>query len=91
MKKKLLAILMCATLALSMVACGGKEEAPAETPAAETEAPAEETEAPAETASNDYHFEIVVKSFKPCHFSGSGRRDLDSISIFTTLMEISPI
>ena len=30
MKKKLLAILMCAVLALSMVACGGKEEPAAE-------------------------------------------------------------
>ena len=71
MKKKLLAILMCATLALSMVACGGKEEAPAETPAAETEAPAEETEAPAETASNDYHFEIVVKSFQSTYWQAA--------------------
>ena len=37
MKKKLLAILMCATLALSMVACGGSKE-PADAPAAEAPA-----------------------------------------------------
>ena len=42
MKKKLLAVLMAATMVLSLVACGGKEEAPAaEAPATEEAAPAE--------------------------------------------------
>ena len=52
MKKKLLAILMCAVLALSMVACGGKEEPAAEAPAATEEAATEEApaEAPVEEA-----------------------------------------
>ena len=44
MKKKLLAVLMAATMVLSLVACGGKEEAP-EAPATEEAAPAEEAEA----------------------------------------------
>ena len=42
MKKKLLALILAGTMALSLAACGGtKEEAPAETTPAETEAPAE--------------------------------------------------
>ncbi len=69
MKKKLLAILMCATLALSMVACGGKEEPAAEAPAA-TEEPAA-TEDAAEPAANDYHFEIVVKSFQSTYWQAA--------------------
>ena len=47
--KKLLVMAMVACMALSTAACGSKEEAATETPAAETETPAAETEAPAET------------------------------------------
>ncbi len=52
MKKKLLAVLMTATMVTSLAACGSTAttEAPAETPAETTEAPAETAEAPAETA-----------------------------------------
>ena len=46
MKKKFLAVLMAATMVLSLVACGGKEEAPA-APAADAETETEEA-APAE-------------------------------------------
>ena len=65
--KKLLAILLCAAMTLSMIACGAKEEeAPAEAPA---ETPAEEEAAePAEdkpeytitiaTAYNDGHYMV---------------------------------
>ncbi|MBS6398137.1 MAG: tripartite tricarboxylate transporter substrate binding protein [Clostridiales bacterium] len=42
MKRKSLALLMAAVMALGMAGCGAKEEAPADAPAAETEAPAEE-------------------------------------------------
>jgi len=41
MKKRILAMLLTAVMALSMVACGGsKEEAPAQDAAVEEEAPA---------------------------------------------------
>ena len=46
--KKLIALLLALVMVLGLVACGAKEEAPAETPATETpaeEAPAEETPA----------------------------------------------
>ena len=50
--KKLIALLLVLSMALSLAACGAKEEAPAETAAPQVEAPAEtaapETEAPAE-------------------------------------------
>lgn len=46
MNKKLLAMLLAATMALSLAACGAKSEAPA--PEASGEAPAASTEAPAE-------------------------------------------
>ena len=45
MKKKLLAVLMAATMVLSLVACGGKEAAPEAPAATEEAAPAEEAEA----------------------------------------------
>ena len=61
MKKKVLAILMCAVLALSMVACGGSKEEPATEPAATEDAAATETPA---AEGKDYHFEIIVKSFQ---------------------------
>ena len=44
MKKKLMAMLLVAAMALSLVACGSKEEAPADAPAAEGEAAEESTE-----------------------------------------------
>ena len=69
MKKKLLAILMCAVLALSMVACGGKEEPAAEAPAATEEAATEEAAAPAEA--KDLHFEIIVKSFQSTYWQAA--------------------
>ena len=69
MKKKLLAILMCAVLALSMVACGGKEEPAAEAPAATEEAATEEAAAPAEA--QDLHFEIIVKSFQSTYWQAA--------------------
>ncbi len=47
MKKKLLAALLACAMVVSLVACGAKEEAPAEAPAEEAEAP---EEAPAEEA-----------------------------------------
>ena len=36
MKRKLISLLLCGTMALSMVACGNKEAAPVETPAADS-------------------------------------------------------
>ena len=71
MKKKLLAILMCAVLALSMVACGGKEEPAAEAPAATEEEAATEEAAPAEPAGEAYHFEIIVKSFQSTYWQAA--------------------
>ncbi len=58
MKKKLLAILLCAVLALSMVACGGKDK-----PAA-----ADDT---ANAADTGYHFEIIVKSFQSTYWKAA--------------------
>ncbi len=52
MKKKLLAVLLSTAMVLSLTACGGKEEAPAETPNT-TEAPEAETEGEAEAESPD--------------------------------------
>ena len=48
--KKLLAMLLTGVMMLGLVACGAKEEAPAEAPAAKEEAPAEEAEESAEDA-----------------------------------------
>lgn len=47
MAKKLLALALALMMVLSLAACGGKEEAPAETPEAPAETPAETPEAPA--------------------------------------------
>jgi ribose transport system substrate-binding protein len=60
---------MCAVLALSMVACGGKEEPAAEAPAATEEAATEEAAAPAEA--KDLHFEIIVKSFQSTYWQAA--------------------
>ena len=72
MKKRILAILLSAVMALSMVACGGaKEEAPAQDAAVEEEAPAAEEEAPAAEAGEAYHFEVVVKSFQSTYWQAA--------------------
>jgi len=42
MMKKFVAMMLAAVMVLGLVACGAKEEAPAEEPAVEEEAPAEE-------------------------------------------------
>ena len=68
MKKKVLAILMCAVLALSMVACGGSKEEPATGPAATEDAAATETPA---AEGKDYHFEIIVKSFQSTYWQAA--------------------
>ena len=68
MKKQLLAILMCAVLALSMVACGGSKEEPATAPAATEDAAATETPA---AEGKDYHFEIIVKSFQSTYWQAA--------------------
>jgi len=67
MKKKLLAILMCAILLVSLTACGGGSDSTATTPANdETKAAAEtDTENNEEPgAATDLHFEIVSKGFQ---------------------------
>ena len=72
MKKRILAIVLSTVMALSMVACGAKEEAPAatETPAATEEAATEE--APAEEATGEaYHFEVLVKSFQSTYWQAA--------------------
>ncbi len=76
MKKRILAILLTAVMALSMVACGAKEEAPAEDAAVEEEAEApaeEEAEAPAEEAvdNSNLKFEIIVKSFQSTYWQAA--------------------
>ena len=70
MKKRILALVLGAAMTLSMVGCGAKEETPATTP--EKDAPAASTEeaaAPAE--SNDYHFEVIVKSFQSTYWQAA--------------------
>lgn len=73
MKKKLLAILMCSTLALSMVACGGDAEtdAPAaDTPSA-TETPAADDAETPDAPATDLHFEVIVKSFQSTYWQAA--------------------
>ncbi len=76
MKKKVLAVVMCAAMAATMLAgCAKKPaqepaQAPAETPAEEpAEAPAEEP-AP-ETAGGGYTFEIIVKSYQSSYWQAA--------------------
>lgn len=57
MKKKLLAVLLSTAMVLSLTACGGKEEAPAETP--NTAAPEAEAEDEAEAESPEASFEDI--------------------------------
>ena len=82
MKKRILAIVLGTAMTLSMVGCGSSNSgtattAPAETTAtAETTASAEttataETTAPAEAESNDYHFEVIVKSFQSTYWQAA--------------------
>lgn len=86
MKKKVLATLLCASMAATMLAgCGGgdapasAEPAPAateEAPAAEepaAEEPAAEEEAPAAeaTTGGDYKFEIIVKSYQSSYWQAA--------------------
>ncbi len=58
MKKRVLAALLAAVLSLSMMACGAKEEAPAEAPAEEEETPAE---APEEEPAEDIKIGVLLK------------------------------
>ena len=66
MKKKLLALLLSTAMVLSLVACGGKEEAPA------TDAPATEDAATDDAAATeDLHFEVIVKSFQSTYWQAA--------------------
>ena len=68
MKKKLLALLLSTAMVLSLVACGGTEEAPAtDAPATEDAAADDAAEAPAE----DLHFEVIVKSFQSTYWQAA--------------------
>ena len=68
MKKKLLALLLSTAMVLSLVACGGTEEAPAtDAPATEDAATDDAAEAPAE----DLHFEVIVKSFQSTYWQAA--------------------
>lgn len=71
MKKKLLATLMCATLALSMVACGGTKDAETNTPANDVVEDNAEDNTGDDAAATDYHFEIVVKSFQSTYWQAA--------------------
>ena len=67
MKKKLLALLLSSAMVLSLVACGGTEEAPV------TDAPATEDAATddAAAATEDLHFEVIVKSFQSTYWQAA--------------------
>ena len=68
MKKKLLALLLSTAMVLSLVACGGTEEAPVtDAPATEDAAADDAAEAPAE----DLHFEVIVKSFQSTYWQAA--------------------
>ena len=76
MKKRILAILLTAVMALSMVACGSKETASTDDAAATTDDAAGEVEALADdaeatTAGEAYHFEIIVKSFQSTYWQAA--------------------
>ena len=58
-------------MTLSMVGCGSKEQTPATTPD-KTTPDASTEEAPAASAeSNDYHFEVIVKSFQSTYWQAA--------------------
>ena len=65
--KKLISLLLVLAMALSLVACGGKTEAPAEEKAPEAEAPA--AEAPAEAAGIDGEIAIFWYTFGDTYLS----------------------
>ena len=66
MKKKLLALLLSTAMVLSLVACGGKEEAPA------TDAPTTEDAATDDAAATEVlHFEVIVKSFQSTYWQAA--------------------
>ena len=69
MKKRILAIVLGVAMTLSMVGCGSKEETPATTPDATPDASTEAAATPAE--SNDYHFEVIVKSFQSTYWQAA--------------------
>ncbi|MDE7014391.1 MAG: substrate-binding domain-containing protein [Kineothrix sp.] len=81
MKKKVLAVLMCAAMAATVFAgCGNSQEAaaPAESAPAEEAAPEEEAapaeeEAPAEETAKEggFTFEIIVKSFQSSYWQAA--------------------
>ena len=83
MKKRILTTLLCCAMALSMVACGGKED-----PAQDTTKDAVETETTVETAEPEttettetadtaaesgeaFHFEVLVKSFQSTYWQAA--------------------
>lgn len=74
MKKKILAILLTSMMALSMVACGSKDAASTDAPAADA---ADDTADAADDAADDaaeakdYHFEIIVKSFQSTYWQAA--------------------
>ena len=59
MKKRILAILLSAVLALSMVACGSSEDAATDNNDAATE------------STGDLHFEVIVKSFQSTYWQAA--------------------
>ena len=65
MKKKLLALLLSSAMVLSLVACGGTEDAPA------TDDTATEDVATDDAASGDLHFEVIVKSFQSTYWQAA--------------------
>ena len=69
MKKRILAIVLGVAMTLSMVGCGSKEETPATTPDKTPDAATEAAATPAE--SNDYHFEVIVKSFQSTYWQAA--------------------
>lgn len=74
MKKKILAILLTSMMALSMVACGSKDAASTDTPAADDTADAADDTADAAddaAEAKDYHFEIIVKSFQSTYWQAA--------------------
>lgn len=58
MKKKLLAVLLGAAMTLSLAACGGTADAPADDTAAED-------------AAEELHFEVIVKSFQSTYWQAA--------------------
>lgn len=73
MKKKVLAILLTSMMAMSMVACGSSDAKDANTDADKDVAADDAADADddAATADNDYHFEIIVKSFQSTYWQAA--------------------